>query len=143
MNGLDEIGIGPLSGLSVNDLLNFNDDVFQPLFGDAVERDAWINVTSAVDVGARLSDHSDDVIGTIPPVLAVTCQLEITDDLAEDESPYRLAVEIVVSGSIGGVDVNWDSLSPVSNTIDSARIDPIVAEICLANDVVFHSIAIC
>eukprot|EP00956_Cyclotella_meneghiniana_P007760 scaffold10341_cov86-Cyclotella_meneghiniana.AAC.1 len=35
------------------------------------------------------------------PVLAVTCQLEITDDLAEDESPYRLAVEIVFSGSIG------------------------------------------
>eukprot|EP00956_Cyclotella_meneghiniana_P035344 scaffold114158_cov97-Cyclotella_meneghiniana.AAC.1 len=101
VNGLDEIGIGPLSGLSVNDLLNFNDDVFQPLFGDAVERDAWINVTSAVDVGARLSDRSDDAIRAIPPVLAVTCQLEITDDLAEDESPYRLAVEIVVSGSIG------------------------------------------
>ena len=41
------------------------------------------------------------------------------------------------------IDVAELEKETVSNTIDSARIDPIVAEICLANDVVFHSIAIC
>ena len=72
--------------------------MFDPLFGNASERNTWINVTTALDVKAQLEENLNSIIGAIPPELTVTCALETTDDLEEGEEPYRFGMEFELSG---------------------------------------------
>ena len=125
VEGLNEIGLGPITSLSINDLVDFKEDVFGPLFGDAAERNEWINVTSPLDVTAHLQGKLDDVIGSTPPALSVTCQLEWTEDLVGDELPYRFAMEFVVSGEILGADLDLLSLSPQIAVLPEDSFDPL------------------
>jgi hypothetical protein len=125
VGGLNDIGLGPVSGLSMNDLVNFKENVFVPLFGSQIERNEWINVSTAVDVMTQLESKLDDVIGSIPPELSVTCEFEETDDLEEGDQPYRLAVEIVLAGSILGTDLDLaSSLSPKIAVLPEDSFDP-------------------
>lgn len=125
MGGLDDIGLGPVSQLSINDLVNFKEDIFHPLFGDSIERNGWINVTTAVNVATYLENKLDDVIGSITPELSMACELENTDDLQEGESPYRFAMELVVSGSLISADFNLASLSPEIAVLPEDSYDPL------------------
>lgn len=125
VGGLNDIGLGPITSLSINDLVNFKENIFDPLFGNPVERNDWINVTSAVDVTAQLQSKLDDVIGSIPPVLSMMCRLETTDDLAEGEPPYRFAMEFAISGDIIGADLDLTSLSPKIAVLPEDSFDPL------------------
>ena len=122
---LDEIGFGPISQLSINNLINFKEDIFDPLFGNPIERNAWINVTTDVDVKTQLESNLDAVIGSISPELSASCQLEITDDLEEGDLPYRFAVDLVLSGSILGTDLDLTSLSPKIAVLPEDSFDPL------------------
>lgn len=135
ISGIDDIGLGPIAQLSINDLVNFRDDIFVPLVGDSIERNEWINVTTALDVETHLLSKLDGVIGTVPPELSMECQLETTDDLEEGDLPYRFALELVLSGSFTGTDLDLASLSPEisllpEDTFDSSTltIDALLAE---------------
>ena len=125
VGGLDDIGLGPVSQISINDLVNFKEDVFDQLFGNTIERNNWINVTTAVDVAAHLGNKLDSVIGSITPELSMTCQLETTDDLEEEELPYRFAMEFVLSGSLISTDLNLASLSPEIAVLPEDSFDPL------------------
>ena len=122
---LDEIGFGPIAQLSINNLLDFKEDVFVPLFGNSIERNEWINVTADVDVKSQLESNLDAIIGSIPPELSVTCQLETTDDLEEGDLPYRFAVEVALSGSFLGMDLDLASLSPEIAVLPEDWFDPL------------------
>jgi hypothetical protein len=126
LDGFDDIGLGPVSALSINDLLNVKEDIFDNLFGTAAERDVWINVTYDVDVAAYLDNRVDNIIGSIPPSLSIMCQLEETSDLAEDELPYRFAMEFDLTGSISGSDLTQlASLSPEIVVLPEDTFDPL------------------
>jgi hypothetical protein len=126
LGGFDEIGLGPVSALSINDLFNFKEDIFDNLFGTAAERNVWINVTYDVDVAAYLDNRLDNVIGSNPPSLSIMCQLEDTTDLVENELPYRFAMEFDLTGSISGSDLNQlASLSPEIAVLPEDTFDPL------------------
>ena len=125
VNALDEIGFGPISQLSVNNLLNFKEDIFEPLFGNTNERNDWINVTVDVDVKTQLESNLNAIIGSIPPELSVTCELERTEDLEEGDLPYRFAVEVFLSGSFLGTDLDLASLSPEIAVLPEDSFDPL------------------
>lgn len=125
MDELDDIGLGPISQLSINNLLNFKDSIFEPLFGNPTERNGWINVTADVNVQAQLESHLDAIIGSIPPELSVTCQLETTDDLEEGEPPYRFAMDLILTGGIVGTDLDLASLSPEIAVLPENSFDPL------------------
>jgi hypothetical protein len=125
VGGLNDIGLGPVSGLSMNDLVNFKENVFVPLFGSQIERNEWINVSTAVDVMTQLESKLDDVIGSIPPELSMMCEFEETDGLEEGDLPYRLAVEIVLAGSILGTDLDLASISPDIAVLPEDSFDPL------------------
>lgn len=105
ISGLNDIGLGPVASLSWNDVLNLKENVFDPLFGDSIQRNTWINVTNALDVKAQLEGNLDAIIGAIPPELTVTCALETTDDLEEGELPYRFGMELELSGKPQPADI--------------------------------------
>jgi hypothetical protein len=118
--------LGPIAQLSINDLVNFEVDIFQPLFGDQTERDAWINVTADnVDVLSYLESKLEDVIGNTPPDLTVACDLEATDDLEEGDLPYRYALEFVLSGHLLKTDLDLNSLSPKIAVLPENLFDPL------------------
>lgn len=135
MGGLTDIGLGPIAQLSINDLIDFKQGVFEPLFGNPSEREEWINVTTVLDVKDHLESKLDDIIGSIPPELSMTCELEATDDLEEGESPYRFAMEFLLAGSLFGADLDLtllspkiavlpeDSFSPLEMTVEALSID--------------------
>lgn len=125
MERLNEIGLGPIAGLSINDLIDFKEHVFDPLFGNPIERNAWINVTKALDVKAQLESRLDDLLGSIPKELSMTCELETTDDLEEGELPYRFAMEFALSGSFLGDDLDFAALSPQIAVLPEDTFDPL------------------
>lgn len=125
VGGLDDIGLGPITELSINDVLNFKENIFEPLFGDQTVRNEWINVTTEVDVTAYLESKLDSIIGSAPPGLSLACELETTDDLAEDELPYRFAVEFAVSGSLVETDLDVSSLSAKIAVLPEDSFDPL------------------
>jgi hypothetical protein len=125
VQGLNDIGLGPIASLSINDLMNFKEHVFDPLFGDAVQRNSWINVTAALDVKTRLESNLDNIIGAIPAELSMTCDIEATDDLEEDELPYRFAMMFVISGRLLGTDLDLASLSPSIAVLPEDSFDPL------------------
>lgn len=122
---LSDIGLGPIPSLNLNDFVNFKDDVFIPLFGDAAERNAWINATAVVDVKEQLKSNINNVIGLDPPDLSMTCELETTDDLETGEPPYRFAMEFVLSGSLLGSDLDLASMSPSIAVLPEDTYDPL------------------
>lgn len=125
VGGLNDIGLGPIAELSANDLVNFKENIFEPLFGNNIERNEWINITAAVDVAAQLESRLDNVIGSIPPELSITCELETTDDLEDGETPYRFAMELVLAGSFQGTDLDLTSLSPKIAVLPEDLFDPL------------------
>ena len=125
VSGLNDIGLGPIASLRIQDLVDFKQEIFDPLFGDAVERDAWINVTEAIDVKNRLESNLDNVIGSIPPELSMTCEIVPTDDLEADELPYRFVMEFVLGGSVLGSDLDLTALSPSIAVLPEDTYDPL------------------
>jgi hypothetical protein len=125
VGGLDDIGFGPIAQLSIKDLVNFEDDIFQPLFGDQTERNDWINVTADVDILSYLESKLEDVIGSTPPDLNVACDFEATDDLEEGDLPYRYALEFVLSGHLLETDLDVTSLSPEIAVLPEELFDPL------------------
>lgn len=113
VGGLDDIGFGPIASLSINDIIDFKASVFDPLFGDPTERNTWINVTSDLDITAQLESQLNGIVGDAQE-LSMTCELEVTDDIDENEGElaYRFAMEFVLSGNILGADLNLGVLSP-------------------------------
>ena len=122
---LDDIGLGPISQLSVNNLINFKENIFDQLFGNTSERNGWINVTSDVDVRAQLEANLDAVVGSTPPELSMTCVLETTEDLVDGEPPYRFAIEFALSGNLLGTDLDLASLSPEIAVLPETSFDPL------------------
>jgi hypothetical protein len=125
VQGLKDIGLGPIASLSINDLMNFKEHVFDPLFGDEVQRNGWINVTTALDVKTQLESNLNNVIGSIPKELSMRCDTETTDDLEEDELPYRFAMTFVLSGRVLGTDLELASLSPSIAVLPEDTFDPL------------------
>ena len=124
VGGLDDIGFGPIADLSINNLVDFKANVFEPLFGDAAERTAWIDVASDLDVKAQLESQLNAIIGDNVQ-LTMTCELETTDDLEEGELPYRFAMELVLSGDVLGADLNLGALSPQIAILPENTFDPL------------------
>lgn len=113
VQALDEIGLAPLgNSLVISNVLNLKSQVFDRLFGTATERHSWINVSSDINVFQHLSSNLNRIVGEVPPTLSVTCKLEATDDLEDNEVPYRLALQFSVAGSLAGADLTLSTLSP-------------------------------
>ena len=125
VGGLSDIGLGPIAQLSINDLIDFKQSIFEPLFGNPVQRNEWINVTSVLNVKAQLESKLDDIIGSIPPGLSMTCELETTDDLEEEELPYRFGMEFVLTGSLLGDDLDLTLLSPKIAVLPEDSFNPL------------------
>ena len=126
VQGLDDIGFGPVSALAVNDLLNFNDDLFIPLFGDAAQRNTWINVTADLNVMDGIISNLNELGGVAGvPSLSITCELETTNDLEEGDIPYRFGMEFRVSGMLSSVDFDLAALSPSIAVLPEDSFDPL------------------
>ena len=126
VQGLDDIGFGPVAALAVNDLLNFKDDVFIPLFGDATQRNAWINVTTDLNVAEQITSKLGNLEGVAGmPSLLMTCGLETTEDLEDGDSPYRFGMEFKVSGSLFSEDLDLAALSPSIAVLPEESFDPL------------------
>jgi hypothetical protein len=113
VDALDGIGLGPL-GISFSissDIINFKTQVFDPLFGTVTDRETWLGAASEIDVLLELSSHLSDVFGS--PTLTATCELETTDDLGPGELPYRIGMELSLTGSLVPFDfTNLHTMSP-------------------------------
>jgi hypothetical protein len=125
IEGLEEIGFGPVGALSLNDFVNFKEQVFEPLFGTEEERNGWINVTADLDVKAQLQANLESVVGFTLPELSVKCKDENTDDLGRDELPYRFAMEFKLFGTLLGTDLDLASLSRSIALLPEDTFDPL------------------
>lgn len=126
VQGLDDIGFGSVSALAVNDLLNIKEDVFIPLFGDAAQRNTWINVMADLNVMDQITSNLNNLEGVAGiPSLSLTCGLETTEDLEEGDLPYRFGMEFEVTGMLFGEDFDLEALSPSIAVLPEELFDPL------------------
>jgi hypothetical protein len=113
VEALDAIGLAPLgNSLSISNILDFTTQVFEPLFGTAIERNVWINVTSDIDVLQKLTSNLNKIAGATNPTFSATCQLEATNDLEGGELPYRFGMEFALAGTLVPTDFDLGAMSP-------------------------------
>ena len=85
-------GISPGTSLAISEVLDIQTELFDSLFGDETQRDAWINAGSDVDIEAELSANLANVIGS--PELDLTCSF--------NETLESFSLDVDLAGSVQG-----------------------------------------
>jgi hypothetical protein len=91
VSGLDAVGLAPLTdSLLISDLFDMKAQVFDELFGSQAERQAWLDVSTDIDISGALSANLANVLGDAA-VLTLSCVL--------DNTLERFKLSATVSGS--------------------------------------------
>lgn len=107
VSSLDAIGLAPLANsLPISDILDMKTQVFEELFGTQAEREAWLNVTTDIDISGTLNANLADVFGADAAVLTLSCVLYDTLE--------RFELTATVSGS---ADVDGTSFTPAMSML--------------------------
>jgi hypothetical protein len=94
---LNDIGLPPLeTSLRPSDIIDLQGELFDELFGNETERSEWLNVTSDIDIEAKLQSNLVYVIGN--PELNLTCSL--------NETLERFKLDVVLKGSVDASSVS-------------------------------------
>lgn len=94
---LNDIGLPPLeTSLRPSDIIDLQGELFDELFGNETERSEWLNVTSDIDIEAKLQSNLVYVIGN--PELNLTCSL--------NETLERFKLDVVMKGSVDASSVS-------------------------------------